>query len=57
MTACQTRRTQRETFTPALSPFLEEIPKDLIQVTELEKTTLEESEADMIFDQLKKRFN
>ncbi|WP_028975392.1 ATP-dependent helicase [Spirochaeta cellobiosiphila] len=56
MTACRTRRSMNETIEPAASPFLDEIPTELIQYHEFEDY-VDVSEAKDLFKDLKKRFS
>ena len=55
MTACRTRRSMTETHHPLPSPFLEEIPQNLVMNAEMEME-MEEDEADDLFMKLKNRF-
>jgi len=56
MTACKTRRAMNEVVEPAASPFLDEIPTDLLEYHEFEDY-VDVSEAKDLFKDLKKRFS
>lgn len=55
MTACKTRRTMKDTFHPALSPFVDEIPQELLTHSIMDEE-LDENSADDIFESLKMNF-
>ena len=56
MTACQERKIMRETVSSRISPFVEEIPPELIEFKEVElETEMSQEEAGSMFDILRKK--
>jgi len=53
ITSCQKRRTLQNTRECSPSPFIDEIPKELIKIHEIEKETVDEGSADRFMEQLK----
>jgi DNA helicase-2/ATP-dependent DNA helicase PcrA len=53
ITSCQKRRTLQNTRDCSPSPFIDEIPKELIKIHEPEKETVDEGSADRFMEQLK----
>jgi DNA helicase-2/ATP-dependent DNA helicase PcrA len=55
LTACRTRRTLKETFHPLPSPFLAELPANLIQETDTSQEDATEEDLDDLMANLKKK--
>ncbi|GBU28349.1 ATPase AAA [Treponema sp. R8-4-B8] len=53
ITSCQKRRTLQNTRDCSPSPFIDEIPKELIKIHETEKENIDEGDADKFMEQLK----
>jgi len=53
ITSCQKRRMMQNTRDCSPSPFIDEIPNELIKIHEIEKETVDEGSADRFMEQLK----
>ncbi len=57
LTVCRTRRTLKETFHPTPSPFLEELPTELLQESETQQEEVTEEDWEDLMASLKKKMH